>query len=172
MGTGAPLIDRLYAPRHHSLPDALAAHGLAPADVACVVNTHLHFDHCGQNRLFSGVPVYVQEAELRAARQPHYTVREWFDHAGARLVPLAGDHTVARGVQVIASPGHTPGHQSVLVETPAGPELVCGQAVYDAAEWSRGGDETDLPGYRESVRSLAALAAQRVRFSHDEREGH
>ena len=39
-----------------------------PRDVACVINTHLHFDHCGGNRLFPGVPIHVQARELAEAR--------------------------------------------------------------------------------------------------------
>src|SRR5206468_2305953 len=39
-----------------------------PRDVACVVNTHLHYDHCGGNRLFPGVPIHVQARELADAR--------------------------------------------------------------------------------------------------------
>ena len=37
-----------------------------PRDVVCVINTHLHFDHCGGNRLFPGVPIHVQRLELQA----------------------------------------------------------------------------------------------------------
>ena len=43
--------------------DALAEHDLSPADVRIVVNTHLHFDHCGQNAVFKHAPFYVQRAE-------------------------------------------------------------------------------------------------------------
>src|SRR6266581_1168151 len=39
-----------------------------PRDIACVINTHLHFDHCGGNRLFPGVPIHVQARELADAR--------------------------------------------------------------------------------------------------------
>jgi len=38
-----------------------------PRDVACVINTHLHYDHCGGNRLFPGVPIHVQARELADA---------------------------------------------------------------------------------------------------------
>ena len=40
-----------------------------PRDVVCVINTHLHFDHCGGNRLFAGTPIHVQRAEREAARE-------------------------------------------------------------------------------------------------------
>src|SRR5262249_39422635 len=45
-------------------------------DVVAVVNTHLHFDHCGGNRRFAGTPTYVQRTELAAARAPDY-LEDW-----------------------------------------------------------------------------------------------
>ena len=55
-----------------------------PREVAVVVNTHLHFDHCGGNRLYAGLPTYVQRVEREAARAPDYTVPEWVEFEGAR----------------------------------------------------------------------------------------
>src|SRR5256885_8183039 len=55
-----------------------------PRDVALVINTHLHFDHCGGNRLFPGVPIHAQARELADARSLHdYTIPERVDSAGA-----------------------------------------------------------------------------------------
>ena len=55
-----------------------------PRDIACVINTHLHFDHCGGNRLFPGVPIHVQARELADARTlDDYTIRRWVDFDGA-----------------------------------------------------------------------------------------
>src|SRR6187401_3438952 len=49
-------------------------------DIDIVANTHLHFDHCGGNRLFAGKPIYVQRQELDDARsEDDYTIREWVD---------------------------------------------------------------------------------------------
>ena len=52
VGTGHPGIDGLFSPVHHDLDAALAAHGAGREDVALLINSHLHFDHCGQNRAF------------------------------------------------------------------------------------------------------------------------
>src|SRR4051794_1946048 len=52
--------------------------GLDAASIDIVVNTHLHFDHCGGNHRFTGRPIYVQRQELDDARsQDDYTIREW-----------------------------------------------------------------------------------------------
>src|SRR5690242_19401809 len=55
-----------------------------------VVNTHLHFDHCGGNHLFAGRPIYVQRRELDDARGEDYTIREWVDAPGVEYVSLDG----------------------------------------------------------------------------------
>ena len=63
-----------------------------PRDVTSVINTHLHFDHCGGNRLFPGVPIHVQARELADARSlDDYTIREWVDFDGATYVEHEGE---------------------------------------------------------------------------------
>src|SRR5205814_1138365 len=94
--------------------DALAEHDLSPADVRIVVNTHLHFDHCGQNAVFKHAPFYVQRAELDRARKENDITNQWFDFAGAKYELLDGDAEIAEGVRAVATPGHTVGHQSVI----------------------------------------------------------
>lgn len=173
VGEGNDYIDRQFQPARTDLGAALARHDVAIADVTLLINSHLHFDHCGGNGLFPRVPVYVQAAELAAARQPNYTVRAWFDDANADLRAVEGDHEVAPGVHLVASPGHTPGHQSVLVETGQDSVLVAAQAAFSRAEYDRGGDpdvqahDGLQAAYLDSMRRLQALGADHVLFSHD-----
>jgi N-acyl homoserine lactone hydrolase len=88
-----------------------------PRDVACVINTHLHFDHCGGNRLFPGVPIHVQARELADARSlDDYTIREWVDFDGATYVEHEGEVELLPGIRLLPAPGHTAGHQVVVVE--------------------------------------------------------
>jgi len=92
-----------------------------PRDVACVINTHLHFDHCGGNRLFPGVPIHVQARELADARSlDNYTIGEWVDFDGATYVEHEGEVEVLPGIRLLPTPGHTAGHQVVVVETGKG----------------------------------------------------
>ena len=103
-----------------------------PREVACVVNTHLHFDHCGGNRLFPGVPIHVQARELADARSLEgYTFREWVDFDGATYVEHDGEAEVLPGIRLLPAPGHTDGHQVVVVHTDAGTNVLGG----DVAVW-------------------------------------
>jgi glyoxylase-like metal-dependent hydrolase (beta-lactamase superfamily II) len=173
VGEGNRFIEERFEPVRWRILDLLAACGLTPSDVRTVVNSHLHFDHCGNNRTFAHAEIVVQRAELEAARQPRYTVREWFDHERARIREVEGDLEIVPGVTVLASPGHTPGHQSVLVETARGPTLIAAQAAWTAREYTLGGDPDNQAhegleaAYRRSIERLKTFGAARVLFSHD-----
>jgi N-acyl homoserine lactone hydrolase len=134
---------------------ALQEHDLSPADVRIVVNTHLHFDHCGQNAVFKHAPFYIQRAELERARREDDITNQWFDFAGARFELLDGDAEVADGVRVVATPGHTSGHQSVVVDTPDGGALMIGDAAY-TADIYRERDNADLTAWRGQYEDRAA----------------
>ena len=98
-----------------------------PRDVACVINTHLHFDHCGGNRLFPGVPIHVQARELADARLlDGYTIRDWVDFDGATYVEHDGEVELLPGIRLLPAPGHSDGHQAVVVETEAGTNVIGG----------------------------------------------
>jgi N-acyl homoserine lactone hydrolase len=102
------------------------------ASVDMVVNTHLHFDHCGGNHLFAGKPIYVQRRELDDARsQDDYTIREWVDAPGVTYVPVDGELELLPGIRLLPTPGHTPGSQVVVVETGERPVVIAG----DTAVW-------------------------------------
>jgi len=113
-----------------------------PRDVACVVNTHLHYDHCGGNRLFPGVPIHVQARELADARSlDDYTIREWVDFDGATYVEHEGEVEVLPGIRLLPAPGHTDGHQVVVVETDAGTHVLGGDVGYSFRELGSGKTE-------------------------------
>ena len=157
---------------------ALAEHGLSPADVRIVINTHLHFDHCGQNAVFKHAPFYVQRGELERARKEETLTADWFDFAGARFELMDGDAEVADGVRVVATPGHTVGHQSVIVENDDGGSVMIGDAAY-TADIYEAGDEADLtrwPGqysdrdaWSGSLQRLRRMRPNAVHFCHDTR---
>jgi N-acyl homoserine lactone hydrolase len=127
-----------------------------PRNVVCVVNTHLHFDHCGGNRLFGGTPIHVQRVEREAAREPDYTIPEWVEFDGATYVEHDGEAEIAPGVRVLPTPGHTAGHQSVLVDTDDGLVVLAGDVGYT---WK-------LFDASESGQLLMSLRPHRIWLAH------
>ena len=98
--------------------------GLTTSDIRMVLLTHLHWDHTGGLRFFTHCPIMVQKAEYRFAFHPDGFVsgqymRNHFDYP-LDFDLLEGDQIILPGVSVIKTPGHTPGHQSILVKLVSG----------------------------------------------------
>ena len=122
-------------------------------NVVAVINTHLHFDHCGGNRRYAGIPTYVQRAELEAAVAPDYLV-EWARFPGESYVELDGDAEVFDGISVLFTPGHSPGHQAVVV----GDTVLGGDVTYSMRAL--------IGGATDSIRRIHALRPRRVYLAH------
>ena len=129
-------------------------------DVVAVVNTHLHFDHCGGNRRYAGVPTHVQRAELAAAVEPDY-LEEWVRFPGATYVEADGDAELFDGVSALFTPGHSAGHQAVVVETGGGVVVLGGDVTYSMREL--------IDGATDSIRRIHRLRPRAVYLSHHER---
>jgi N-acyl homoserine lactone hydrolase len=172
-----PEVDRHYRPRRRVAPAALAAAGRTVQDIDLVVNCHLHVDHCGGNALFSHRPVFVQTVELAAARQEGYTLPQLIDAPGIVYEEIAGEVDVLPGVRIVPTPGHTDGHQSVVVTQPDGTVVViAGQSHEFASAYSadalavrasEDSDPTGLPITPPWMRYLCSLDPARVYFAHD-----
>lgn len=116
--------------------EGLAAQGLAPSDVDTLVLTHLHHDHAANFDLFPDADIVVQQRELDATEDPLPFMRRTYidEHvAGVRNSDptiVDGDAAVGAGIELLHTPGHTRGHQSLIVETEEGPYAVAGDLVY------------------------------------------
>lgn len=155
---------------NRSVADALAELDMSPADIDLVVNTHLHFDHCGQNAVFAHAPCYVQRAELLRARQESPELYEWFSFASARWELLDGDAEIVPGVSVVTTPGHTAGHQCVVV---SGTDVLIGDAAYTPVVYADPSVGSQIPGqaadfeaFTSSLGRLRELGPERVHFCH------
>jgi N-acyl homoserine lactone hydrolase len=173
-GFGNAELDAYYQVRALPIEAALADAGIALDEITAVVNCHLHVDHAGQNGSFPGIPIYVQAAEWEIAHTTDHTILAWIDAPGADYRMVHGDLALFEGIRIVATPGHTPGHQSLVVETPAGVEILAGQAVYSPGEWAgepgarEGRTRAPDPGaYDRSIERLGALDPVRVWFGHD-----
>ena len=151
----------------------LAALGLVPGDISCVINTHLHFDHCGANALFPGVPIHVPRAHHAWALDNPACPAELWNLPGLRYELLDGEGTLFEGVELLLTPGHAPGHQSLLVTLRSGARvLVCGDAILsqeniDRDSWT---SQADPEAARASATRLIELAASHdafMIFGHD-----
>ncbi len=129
-------------------------------DVVAVINTHLHFDHCGGNRRFLGKPMYVQRAELAAAVEPDY-LEDWVRFPGQNYVELDGDTELFAGVSVLSTPGHSAGHQSVVVRNDDGIVVLGGDVTYSMREL--------IDGATDSIRRIHELRPAQVYLAHHER---
>lgn len=172
-----PEVDAHYRPRSRPLDDALRAAGLRRDDVTEVVNCHLHFDHCGGNPLLAGRPFFVQDTELAEARTSEdYTLPELVDPPGTAWEVLDGEAEILPGVRVLPTPGHTAGHQSLVVRRTDGVVVVAGQSHSTAFEYGsdvlairarRAGHGEPLPVPPEWMTALEDLDPRYVVFAHD-----
>jgi glyoxylase-like metal-dependent hydrolase (beta-lactamase superfamily II) len=172
------------------LEDALAAAGFAPADVALVINTHLHFDHAGGNTVrerdgtvrpaFPNARYVVQGGEYAfASRANERTAASYFAHnyeplrECGRLELVEGECELVAGIRLVPTPGHTPHHQSVLLESAGERAFYLGDLVptrhHLPLPWIMGYDVEPLVTLESKRRMLAQAAEERwlVVFEHD-----
>ncbi|MGH3491355.1 MAG: N-acyl homoserine lactonase family protein [Actinopolymorphaceae bacterium] len=176
IGEADPETEAHYRPHRRDLVGALAEAGLDLADITLVVNCHLHFDHCGGNPLLAGRPILVQDVELATARAGNYTVGALVDFTGVAYREMDGEAEIWPGVWIIPTPGHTDGHQSLVVRQPDGTVVLAGQAHDFASSFAsaqlalRARDEAvaqPLPVVRPWIRRLLEFDPRRVLFAHD-----
>jgi N-acyl homoserine lactone hydrolase len=174
------------AARHYGQPDALGLFKLELEEsvaeqvdlttITKVVLTHLHFDHAGGLALLPpSVPVFVQRREWEAGLDAAAVAKNFFlplDYGtvAEQVVLVDGDHDLIgdRSIELLSTPGHTPGHQSVRV----GEGLVLGA---DVTHYASGLDDHRFPMFADDFAAQAA-SADRLRALRDDgavvRPGH
>lgn len=118
--------------------------------------------------------MFLQADEHEAARSHGYTLPEWAAIPEDRLRLVRGDEDVAEGISLLSTPGHTPGHQSVLIEAAGERVVIAAQCAFRAEKLRSGQpaasnlhDETWEGAARDSLRHLKALAPFTAQLSHD-----
>jgi glyoxylase-like metal-dependent hydrolase (beta-lactamase superfamily II) len=172
------------------LEDGLREIGVAPKDISLVINTHLHFDHAGGNtRLGAGGEVeisfpnatyIIRRGELEYATHPNErTAASYF---GRNYVPVVSadkvefvsrEKEIVKGIRVVPTPGHTPFHQSILIESAGERAFYLGDLVPTSAHlplpWIMGYDVEPLVTL-ETKRAILRRALEEewlVIFEHD-----
>lgn len=153
-------------PAGDPLVDQIAEAGLSWRALAAAALSHAHFDHTGAARLLEPhQPFILQSREWDHVRttpseRDAFLFRGDFEHPGLVLALIDGDVELAPGVQAIATPGHTPGHQSFVVELPDRVVVLAG----DAADLRRNVADRLPPGSvaRAADAELAERAVERL----------
>lgn len=107
-------------------------------DVNIVINTHLHYDHCGNNGLFKNARIFVQRREWENAfnhvvYQESIYIRHLLDYRAVNMFNwefIDGEADFLPGIKIIPTPGHTPGGQSVFVNTKEGVACITGDIAH------------------------------------------
>lgn len=170
-------LNPVWAEPDEHIEAALAEIGWRPADVNIVINSHLHYDHAENNLLFRNATFVVQRSEWEYAKNPIPSQQALYDfawtdevttHLDYQLV-AADDVDVLPGLRLIQTPGHSRGHQSVVVSTPEGPVCIAGDAACLPESFSRPsppGGATSIEQGFESLERIRA-SAPRVLMNHD-----
>ncbi len=112
------LFGQLYE-NYQSVEEALEKRGSNPSRIKIIIQTHLHYDHCGNNKLFPNARVIIQEKEMAFARNPHPVFRGSYNplfFESSDFEVIEGEKEIVTGINVVPVPGHTPGSQAVLVD--------------------------------------------------------
>jgi glyoxylase-like metal-dependent hydrolase (beta-lactamase superfamily II) len=128
------LVDPAHVGRRRFLVDALAARGLAPADIDMVLLTHAHWDHIQNLDVFDHARLLLHPAERRYAGRPHrndWATPKWTGAVieQARVEEVAEGAALLPGVTVLDLPGHSPGSIGLAVATREGLAIVTGDAL-------------------------------------------
>jgi N-acyl homoserine lactone hydrolase len=151
----------------------LAELDVRPTDIDYVINTHLHFDHAGNNDLFQRATFFVQREHYDFAKDNLRFPNQYWNLPKLKYELLDGEMELFPGIEVLLTPGHAPAHESVMVRLPeTGNMVVCGDAVYtkenlDHASW---GGQADPEAAAESAAKLQRIAQEQsatLLFGHD-----
>lgn len=146
----------------HYVVNRLAELGLGTDDIDVLVATHFHFDHGGNTRDFTKSEIVVQRDCYEDSMRPDAPFpRETYDIPGLNWRIIDGDHELEPGITLLKTPGHVPGHMSVLVDLPESGKIILGiDAIYvqDNLERDNWGAYTDPEAARASALRLQEIA--------------
>ncbi len=153
-----------------TLPGQLALLGLTPADINAVVLTHGHIDHVGGLPMLT-CPIYLTAAERAEPRPVYFGDARPIDWPDVPYVLIETPTTIAQGITLLPTPGHTPGHLSLALTLPSGAALIlAADAINRASEPDEGFPDADDPV--TAARSAAELTAMAARLGAQVLYGH
>jgi len=159
--------------KEDSLLFRLAQLDVAPQDIDYVINTHLHFDHAGNNDLLGRATFFVQRDQYEQAKDNPSFPNQYWNLPSLSYELLDGAARPFEGVEVRPTPGHCHGHQSVVVRLPhSGSMILCGDAVYcqanfDHDAWEGQADPVAARRSAHELRDLAEAEGALLVYGHD-----
>jgi N-acyl homoserine lactone hydrolase len=151
----------------------LAELDVRPTDIDYVINTHLHFDHAGNNDLFERATFFVQREHYDFATDNPGFPNQYWNLPKLKYELLDGEMELFPGIEVNLTPGHAPAHESVMVRlADTGNLVVCGDAIYtqDNLDHDAWGGQADPVAAKESGAKLQRIAEEEkalLLFGHD-----
>lgn len=143
----------------HTITGALALHGLKETDISHVLLSHSHIDHVGGLVLFTHAEIILSATELALPRPLYFGAAQPMTWPKARYRALSRTTQICQGLRFIATPGHTPGHMSALVQCSQGAFVLAIDAINRFSEPAEGYPDASAPATAAlSGRRLAALA--------------
>ncbi|MBC8463560.1 MAG: N-acyl homoserine lactonase family protein [Deltaproteobacteria bacterium] len=126
-------VEETYGFRILYFEDALKGIGLTPDAIDVIIHTHLHNDHCENDYKCPRAEVYAQKAELEFLKNPHPIDHRYYPDIldGVNVIEVDGDAELFDGIDVILTPGHTAGGQSVSIHTQQGRAIITGFCCND-----------------------------------------
>lgn len=166
------------------LSESLKEIGVAPADIQHFAMSHSHGDHSGNANYFGASTLYMQQAEHDAVfgKEPQkygFIAANFEKLKDAKVVKLSGDHDVFGDGSVLikAAPGHTPGHQVLVVRLPkTGPVMLSGDMVHLVYSW----ENRVVPSFNfdvalsgrtiDAMKAYAAATGAKLWVNHDKEQ--
>ena len=161
-----------------SLVDQLAAIGVKPEQVAFVAISHYHGDHTGQAAHFTTAKLLIGKGDLdvlRAAGKPDQAPLAAWIGGGSTAIAPAGDLDIFQDGEVVmlSTPGHTPGHHSLLVRLASGPVILAGDLWHFKEQMAIDGvppfnsDRAQTLASMDRIKRLAANLHARIVIGHE-----
>jgi glyoxylase-like metal-dependent hydrolase (beta-lactamase superfamily II) len=168
------IVPNCYQPEGWDIHSRLTEAGVAPTQLSALILTHLHWDHAALADTFAGVPKYLQAAEARHLDNLSEEDRRYY-HVSPKLLAdpdlrlITGTVQVLPGLEIIPTPGHTPGHQSVRAVDGNGWLILTGDAAWrgSSGKMEQPRRALDQPTAGQSFARLAGLG-QTMLGSHDQ----
>lgn len=163
-----------------NLASTLQRLGIKPEAIDLVICTHLHWDHCFNNRLFTNARFIVQHRELIHAIAPIDSQRHiygWTENEEAPFLwvsekyrVIKGSREILPGIDVFLNPGHTPGTQGVLVKTTSGNFFIASDTIPLFENWEMktpSGIHVNLEEYEDTFDKIGFLKDVFILPGHD-----